>query len=71
MMRVLYGVAHLHFLFYIQCLFLAAFLAALLALGVGLARGETQDATVQRYDHADKTEEIRRALESTSSAACP
>jgi len=31
--------------------------------------GWTQDATVQRYDHADKTEEIRRALESTSSAA--
>ena len=29
--------------------------------------GWTQDATVQRYDHADKTEEIRRALESTSS----
>ena len=28
--------------------------------------GWTQDATVQRYDHADKTEEIRRALESTS-----
>jgi integrase len=27
--------------------------------------GWTQDATVQRYDHADKTEEIRRALEST------
>ena len=30
--------------------------------------GWTQDATVQRYDHADKTEEIRRALESTSAA---
>jgi len=30
--------------------------------------GWTQDATVQRYDHADKTDEIRRALESTSSA---
>ncbi len=28
--------------------------------------GWTQDATVQRYDHADKTEEIRQALESTS-----
>ncbi len=28
--------------------------------------GWTQDATVQRYDHADKTDEIRRALESTS-----
>lgn len=28
--------------------------------------GWTQDATAQRYDHADKTEEIRRALESTS-----
>ena len=33
--------------------------------------GWTQDATVQRYDHADKTEEIRRALESTSSASRP
>ena len=33
--------------------------------------GWTQDATVQRYDHADKTEEIRQALESTSSAALP
>ena len=33
--------------------------------------GWTQDATVKRYDHADKTEEIRRALESTSSAARP
>lgn len=31
--------------------------------------GWTQDATVQRYDHADKTEEIRRALESTASAS--
>jgi len=30
--------------------------------------GWTQDATVQRYDHADKTEEIRQALESTSTA---
>ena len=30
--------------------------------------GWTQDATVQRYDHADKTEEIRQALESTSSS---
>ena len=30
--------------------------------------GWTQDATVKRYDHADKTEEIRRALESTSAA---
>lgn len=30
--------------------------------------GWTQDATAQRYDHADKTEEIRRALESTSAA---
>lgn len=33
--------------------------------------GWTQDATVQRYDHADKTDEIRRALESTSSAPRP
>ena len=33
--------------------------------------GWTQDATVKRYDHADKTEEIRRALESPSSAARP
>lgn len=33
--------------------------------------GWTQDATIKRYDHADKTEEIRRALESTSSAARP
>lgn len=31
--------------------------------------GWTQDATMQRYDHADKTEEIRRALEATSSSA--
>ena len=31
--------------------------------------GWTQDATVQRYDHADMTEEIRRALESTSSSS--
>lgn len=30
--------------------------------------GWTQDVTVQRYDHADKTEEIRQALESTSAA---
>ena len=30
--------------------------------------GWTQDSTVQRYDHADKTEEIRSALESTSAA---
>ena len=30
--------------------------------------GWTQDATAQRYDHADKTEEIRQALESTSAA---
>jgi len=29
--------------------------------------GWTQDATVKRYDHADKTEEIRRALEATAS----
>ncbi|MBR2838098.1 MAG: tyrosine-type recombinase/integrase [Kiritimatiellae bacterium] len=28
--------------------------------------GWTQDATVQRYDHADKTDEIRQALESTA-----
>ena len=33
--------------------------------------GWTQDATVQRYDHADKTDEIRRALESTSFALPP
>lgn len=28
--------------------------------------GWTQDSTVQRYDHADKTDEIRQALETTS-----
>lgn len=30
--------------------------------------GWTVDATVQRYDHADKTDEIRRAIASTSAA---
>ena len=30
--------------------------------------GWTQDVTVQRYDHADKTDEIRQAIASTSAA---
>lgn len=33
--------------------------------------GWTQDKTVKRYDHADRTDEIRRAIESTTSAAHP